>query len=165
VKIRTHLNTDDLTEVEVLVLGSESVEIHCDGTEITMGDEALALFIETGAGVLPRLRPRPFAKPAGTVRDVPRRIGGNQAGDVWVLRHPVSSTWVICAASDPLGCSALGDSVELNWGVLDWTMTGGALARLLGRARQAQTVLRERMDCARGDVPDHVIGDGGVRSV
>jgi hypothetical protein len=57
----------------------------------------------------------------------------------------------------------LRDAAELRWGQLTWTITAGALARLLGRARLAHAALTQRLDCALGDLlPDLEIPDSEV---
>ena len=67
---------------------------------------------------------------------------------------------MICEATEPLHYMVLRDAVELRWGQLTWTITGGALARLLDRARRSHTVLGQRLDCVvTASVPDLDIPD------
>lgn len=126
----TWVNTDDQAAVRVVV-GPYSVEFHCDSTEIEMHDDALTVFIETGEKVLPLLR----ASACQTVT-TPYPSGATGSG-------PVTGTWVICRAEEPLAYLVLDDMAELEWGDLTWTITSGALARLVERARRAQTVLAQ----------------------
>lgn len=126
----TWVNTDNQATVRVVV-GPYSVEFHCDSTEIEMYDDALTVFIETGEKVLPLLR----ASACQTMRR-PYPSGATGSG-------PVTGTWVICRAEEPLTYLVLDDMAELEWGDLTWTITRDALARLLERARQAQTLLAQ----------------------
>jgi hypothetical protein len=141
VAIGTQLNIDDQTAVRVFV-GETSVEFHCANTEVEMYEAELELFIQTARDALPRLQPT--AKPAVIEPD---HIGAG-AAPVAVDGPQVSGTWVICEATEPLRYMVLRDAVELHWGQLTWTITGGALARLLDQARRAHAVLTQRLDCA-----------------
>jgi hypothetical protein len=129
----TWVNTDDQAAVRVVV-GPYSVEFRCDSTEIEMYDDALTVFIETGEKVLPLLR-------ASAYQPVATRCPSDATGS-----GPVTGTWVICRAEEPLTYLVLGDMAELEWGDLTWTITSGALARLLERARRAQSVLAQEPD-------------------
>lgn len=149
--IGTQLNIHDHTAVRVFV-GAASVEFHCATTEVEMYEAELALFIGTAQEALPRLQCT-----ATSTATKPDHIG---AAAVSVAGPQVSGTWVICEATESLSCTVLRDAVELDWGPLTWTITGGALARLLDRARRAHAVLRQRQDCAAEalapdlDIPD-----------
>jgi hypothetical protein len=147
-KIGTWVNMDDQAAVRVVV-GPYSVEFHCGSTEIEMYDDALTVFIETGEQVLPHLR--------------------TSAGQRWAMPHPpdvtgdaaaypATGTWVICKAEEPVTYLLFDDAAELEWGDLTWTITSGALARLVERARQAQTLLAQHPDvsalCSDLEVPD-----------
>jgi hypothetical protein len=149
--IGTHLNIDDQAAVRVLV-GPCSVEFHCANTEIEMYDDALAVFIQTGETVLPRLRTR-----AGQVPAMP--YPSHAAVDA--QHSSAAGTWVICEAAEPLTHLILSNAVELHWGELTWTITSGALARLLDRARRAQSVLARGED-VNGLLPDKEIPDSEV---
>jgi hypothetical protein len=149
VAIGTRLNIDDQTAVRVFV-GVASVEFHCANTEVEMYEVELARFIETAQDVLPHLRSTAIAPDTVSADGVAVAVDGPQA----------SGTWVICEATEPLRYMVLRDAVELRWGQLTWTITGGALARLLDRARRAHTVLGQRLDCAvTASVPDLEIPD------
>jgi hypothetical protein len=139
VVIGTQLNVNDQTAVRVFV-GADSVELHCANTEVEMYEAELELFIETAQEALPRLRTS--ANPAV--------IEPDHVGVGAVAGPQVSGTWVICEAAEPLRYTVLRDAVELRWGRLTWTITGGALARLLDRARRAHAVLGQRLDCTVG---------------
>lgn len=152
--IGTQLNIHDHTAVRVFV-GAASVEFHCATTEVEMYEAELELFIGTAQEALPRLQCT--ATSTGTKSD---DIG---AAAVAADGPQVSGTWVICEATESLFCTVLRDAVELDWGPLTWTITGGALARLLDRARRAHAVLRQRQDCdAEARAPDLDIPDGEV---
>jgi hypothetical protein len=156
VAIGTQLNIDDQTAVRVFV-GVASVEFHCANTEVEMYEAELELFIQTAQDALPRLQST--AKPAVIEPD---HIG---AGAVAVAGPQVSGTWVICEATEPLRYMVLRDAVELHWGQLTWTITGGALDRLLDRARRAHAVLTQRLDCAvEALAPDLEIPDNAATS-
>jgi hypothetical protein len=129
----TWVNTDDRAAVRVVV-GPYSVEFHCGSTEIEMYDDALTVFIETGEKVLPLLR-------ASACQTVTTSYPSGATGS-----GRVTGTWVICRAEEPLTYLVLGDMAELEWGDLTWTITSGALARLLQRARRAQSVLAQEPD-------------------
>jgi hypothetical protein len=153
VAIGTHLNIDDQTTVRVFV-GVASVEFHCANTEVEMYEAELARFIETAQDVLPHLR--------STAMELDQISAGvvAVAVDAAVDGPQVSGTWVICEATEPLRYMVLRDAVELRWGQLTWTLTGGALARLLDRARRAHTVLGQRLDGAvTASEPDLEIPD------
>jgi hypothetical protein len=117
-----------------------------------MYDDALAVFIQAGETVLPRLRA--------------------SAGRLWAMPYqsdaavdapgPAAGTWVICDADEPVRHLLLSDTMELHWGELTWTITSGALARLLDRARRAQAVLRRRLDWTDVGDSDQEIPDREV---
>jgi hypothetical protein len=151
--IGTHLNIDDQAPVRVFV-GPYSVEVHCASTEIEMYEDALAVFIRAGEAVLPRLRAS-----AGRVWAMPYQFDAAIEGPG---PGPAAGTWVICDADKPIAPLLLSDTVELRWGELTWTITSGALARLLDRARRAQEVLRVRLDWMDVDDSDQEIPDREV---
>jgi hypothetical protein len=156
VAIGTQLNIHDSTAVRVFV-GASSVEFHCATTEVEMYEAELALFIGAAQDALPRLQCI-----ATSIATKPDHIG---AAAVAADGPQVSGTWVICEVTESLSCTVLRDAVELDWGPLTWTISGGALARLLDRARRVQAVLRQRQDCAvEALVPDLDIPDSEVIS-
>jgi hypothetical protein len=154
VVIGTHLNVDDQAAVRVLV-GPYAVEFRCANTEIELSDDALTVFIRIGESVLPRLRAS-----AGPVWTVP-----NQSDSAVDTLSSLAGTWVICEAAEPVTYLLFGDVAELCWGGLTWTITRGALARLLERARRAQADLRQGLGGSSYLSPDYEIADGGRRPV
>jgi hypothetical protein len=152
VAIGTHINVDDQATVRVLV-GPHSVEFLFANTEIELSDDALTVFIRIGESVLPRLR-----KSLGPVWTMPDH------SDAAVDNvSSVAGTWVICDAAEPMTYMLFGDAAELCWGGMTWTITRGALARLLTRARRAQTALRNGLGGSSYLRPTYEIADGGRR--
>jgi hypothetical protein len=141
--IGTCLNTDDQARVRVIV-GPYSVEFHSANVEIEMYDDALTMFIQVGEQVLPRLRTS-----TGKMWTMPYPSGTEVDGQC----SPAAGTWVICEADEPVSYLVSGDMAELRWGALTWTITSGALARLLQRARRAQTALAQEADVS-ASTPD-----------
>lgn len=152
--IGTHINVDDQAAIRVLV-GPFSVEFLFANTEIELSDEALAVFIGIGESVLPLLRAR--SGPVGTMP--------NQSDAAVDSLSSVAGTWVICDAAEPVTYMLFGDAAELSWGGLTCTITRGALARLLTRARQAQTALRNGLGGSSYLSPTYEIADGARRPV
>ena len=151
-EIGTHINVDDHAVIRVLVTRF-SVEFLFVNTEIELSDDALTVFIGIGESVLPRLRAS-----EGPVWTMP-----DHAGAVVGPLSSVAGTWVICDAAEPVTYLLFGDAAELYWGELTWTITRDALARLLTRARQAQTALRAGLGGTSYLWPTYEVADGERR--
>lgn len=153
VVVGTCLNVDDRAAVRVVV-EEYSVKFECAGTEIVMDADSLAQFITIGEEVLPELAAHVGMRSADAL--VPDR---SDSADTVAPRFETSaSTWVICDATDRIRYLTVGGRFELNWGGrLVWTISAGALARLLDRARRARPVLDEHVNIARRTPPDQEI--------
>lgn len=155
VVIGTCLNVDDRAAVRVVV-EDYSVKFECAGTEIEMDPDSLTMFIAAGEEGLTKLtQPSQPVNGSGAKRvDVAASEQPSAVDADDEIFRTSASTWVVCDTSDWISHTTVGGRVELNWsGRLVWTISTGALSRLLDRARRAQPVLDERMNTV-GRLPD-----------
>jgi hypothetical protein len=148
--IGTCLNIDDQAPVRVVVR-DYAVKFECVSTEIDMDSDSLAAFIAAGEEALPQLSPNAGVGGAA----VPDQPNAAATADQHSSAFRTSaSTWVVCDADDQIWYLTVGTQFELHWGErLIWTISAGALTRLLERARRAWPILVERMHLV-GCLPD-----------
>lgn len=152
--IGTCLNVDDQAVVGVVVQEC-SVRFECVGTEIEMDPDSLAAFIMAGEEALPKLAVREASPAGGVASDRPSTVVSVDRGF-----QTSASTWVVCDVDDRIWYLTLGDRFEFHWGDhLLWTISAGALVRLLDRARRAQPILDEHMNAACRIPDDQEIPD------
>jgi hypothetical protein len=143
--IGTCLNMDDQAVARVMV-GPHSVEVYCASAQIEMDPDSLALLITTSEQALAQLVPDADESPIGATVDA---AGDMVEGGGFKTS---ASSWVICNAEVEPWFMIVGEFFELHWGELVWTISAGALTRLLARLRLARDVLDENMDRV-GEIP------------